>query len=338
VVELIASAALALILWYGGGRILNGMMSFGVLVAFIQYTQRFFRPIRDLSEKYNILQQAMAAAERIFALLDVRPAIKAPAQPARLADTRPSIAFERVSFAYNERDWVLEDVSFHVPAGKTVAVVGATGAGKSTLANLVLRFYDVQAGCVRVGGQDVRELDPRQLRRRIGLVQQDVFLFSGSVSRNIRLGESIADERVEQAASAVKAGRFVEAIGGFQADVRERGNRFSTGQKQLVALARCLAFDPDIFILDEATSSVDTLTEGLIQEAIQTLAKGRTSLVIAHRLATVMSADRIVVLHRGQVREQGTHEELLARGGLYRRLCELQFGLSELGSAAGGRA
>jgi len=338
VVELIAASALAMTLWYGGGRIVAGAMSFGVLVAFIQYTQRFFNPIRDLSEKYNILQQSMAAAERIFGLLDEQATTTAPSVPERLGADKPAVEFDHVWFAYKGRDWVLKDLSFSIPAGKTVAVVGATGAGKSTLANLVLRLYDVQEGRVCVGGIDVRRLVPQELRRRVGYVQQDVFLFSGSVADNIRLGEDISDDKVRAAAAAVRAEGFIEALGGYGAEVRERGNALSTGQKQLIALARCLAFDPDLFILDEATSSVDTLTEALIQDAVATLARGRTSLVIAHRLATVVCADHIVVLHKGTVHEQGTHEQLLARGGLYRRLCELQFGLEELTRAAeGGR-
>jgi ATP-binding cassette subfamily B multidrug efflux pump len=326
-VDLITSAGLGLLLWSGGERVMAGAMSAGALIAFFQYAQRFYQPLADLSEKYNILQGAMASSERIFSLLDTGIAIASPAEG--YAPQRPagSIAFEDVRFSYVPGEPVLKGISFAVQPGETLAVVGHTGAGKSTLANLLLRFYDVDSGSVKVDGIDVRDWDLPTLRRSIGMVLQDVFLFSGSVGGNIHLGEaSIDEEKMRWAAREVHALPFIESLpGGFDAEVRERGAGLSVGQKQLIAFARALAFDPRILILDEATSSIDTETEQLIQRALDRLLLGRTSLVIAHRLSTIQKADRILVLHKGEIREHGTHQELLALRGVYYRLYLLQY-------------
>jgi ABC-type multidrug transport system fused ATPase/permease subunit len=322
--EVISAGAVALIIWYGGGKVVQSRMSIGVLIAFLQYIQRFFWPIRELSEKYNILQSAMASSERIFELLDTPPERQGGAQGTGRLEGR--VAFRDVWFAYKDEDYVLKGVSFDVEPGHSVAVVGATGAGKSTLINLLGRFHEAQRGDVLVDGLDVKAWDARALRRRMGVVQQDVFMFSGTVARNIRLGEEIDEARVRRAAEDVNASRFIERLPkGYEEDVRERGNLLSTGQRQLLAFARALAFDPDILVLDEATSNIDTETEMLIQEAVGRLMKGRTSIVIAHRLSTIRNADRIVVLHHGEVREMGTHEELLAAQGIYYRLYQLQY-------------
>jgi ATP-binding cassette subfamily B protein len=328
-VELVTAVGLGLIIWYGGGQVMAGALSLGALVAFLQNAQRFYQPLSDLSEKYNILQGAMASSERIFRLLDRQPEIVSPPDGYRPPDGRVRGALELadVSFAYKDDETVIADVSFSVASGETVAVVGHTGAGKSTLANLLLRFYDVDRGAVRVDGVDVRRWDLAALRGAIGLVLQDVFLFSGTVGGNIRLGATAIDaERVRWAAREVSALSFIERLPeGFEAPVRERGAGLSVGQKQLIAFARALAFDPAILILDEATSSVDTETEQLIQRALERLLAGRTSLVIAHRLSTIQRADRILVMHKGRLREQGTHQELLARRGIYHRLYLLQY-------------
>lgn len=326
-VELITALGIGLILWYGGGQVLGGFLSVGSLVAFLQYAQRFYQPLADLSEKYNILQAAMASSERIFKLLDERIDIESPSDgydPDRVAG---AVEFDHVTFSYLDGEPVLEDISFRMAPGETVAVVGHTGAGKSTLTNLLLRFYDVDRGSVRLDGIDVREWQLRALRNSIAIVLQDVFLFSGNVGENIRLGERRIDtDKLRWAAKEVRALDFIEALpGGFDAPVRERGAGLSVGQKQLIAFARALAFDPKVLILDEATSSIDTETEQKIQVALDRLLVGRTSLVIAHRLSTIQKADRIVVLHRGRLREQGTHQELLARRGIYYRLYELQY-------------
>ena len=327
IVEFLGMLALAMLLAYGGFRVLEGTLTIGVVIAFFQYGLRFFRPIQDLSEKYNILQGAMAASERVFKLLDTPVQIRSAAQPARLKDGALDIEFDHVWFAYKDEDWVLRDVSFRIRGGETVAVVGHTGAGKTTLTNLLLRFYDVQRGAIRIGGVDVRDMQIEELRRNFGIVLQDPYLFTGTLADNIRLGtEGISDQQMEQATEQVNLLDFVRRLPeGFAQPVRERGNGYSTGQKQLISFARALAHDPRILILDEATSSVDTETEFLIRDALSKLVKNRTSIVIAHRLSTVQRADRIFVMHKGQLRENGTHQELLAQRGIYWKLYQLQY-------------
>ena len=341
-VEALGAVATALIIWYGGGRAVQATVELGALVAFIQYSQRFFKPISDLSEKFNILQSAMASSERIFALLDTPVEIASPAavvpatafSPASAvapaAARRPGggrIRFEQVWFAYREDDYVLRDVSFEVAPGERVGVVGATGAGKTTLINLLMRFYDVDRGRITIDGVDVREMPLPDLRRRFGLVLQDVYLFSGSVRDNIRLGhDAIGDAEVRAAARSVHADGFIERLpSGLDSEVGERGASLSVGQRQLLSFARALAFAPDVLLLDEATSSVDTDTERLVQDALRMLMAGRTTIAIAHRLSTVQDVDQILVLHKGELRESGTHQQLLARRGLYHTLYQLQY-------------
>jgi ATP-binding cassette subfamily B protein len=326
-VELITALGTGLILWYGGIRVMAGALSLGALVAFLQYAQRFYQPLADLSEKYNILQAAMAASERIFQLLDRDLEIVSPPSAFRPHRIRGQIEFENVTFSYNAGEPVLKDISFRLAPGELVAIVGHTGSGKSTLANLILRFYDIDEGAIRIDGVDVRKWDLSTLRGAVGMVLQDVFLFSGNVADNIRLGSERIDEaRLRWAASEVHALEFIERLpGGFSGIVRERGAGLSVGQKQLLAFARALAFDPTVLILDEATSSIDTETEQLIQLGLERLLAERTSLVIAHRLSTVQRADRILVLHRGELREMGSHAELLAQRGVYYRLHQLQY-------------
>ncbi len=368
VVEILSAIAIASIIWFGGNDVIRGVASIGVLVAFMQYAQRFFRPIQDLSEKYNILQSAMAAGERVFKLLDTKievtsPAItKQPQGPGR-------IEFEHVWFAYNfsgrdggeagvpvrpeaavtggragtpvsplttEPDWVLRDVSFVLEPNETIAVVGHTGAGKTTLISLLMRFYDVQRGAVRIDGVDIKEMNLDDLRNRFGVVLQDPFLFSGTVAGNIRLGTArIQDADVEQAAEDVNLADFIRTLpGGFKEEVRERGSTLSTGQKQLISFARALAHNPKILILDEATSSVDTETELRVRDALNRMVEGRTALIIAHRLSTIQRADKIIVMHKGQVREMGSHQQLLAQRGIYYKLYQLQYKDQEMPAGA----
>ena len=325
IMEWISAIAVALILWYGGGQAIQGWIQWGVLIAFLQYIPRFFWPILDISERYAILQMAMASSERIFELLDAEPESTGGEQaPERVSG---EIEFRDVWFAYEEEDWVLQDLSFHLQPGQSVALVGATGSGKTTIISLLCRFYDIQKGQIRVDGIDIRDWDVEALRRRISIVQQDVFLFAGDIAANIRLGDKqITDEQVSRAAHQVNADRFIDRLPDrFEHAVNERGSSLSAGQRQLLAFARALAFDPDLLILDEATSSVDTETEQWIQEAIAELMHARTSIVIAHRLSTIRSADKILVLHQGRLREEGTHDELLQKGGIYSRLHELQY-------------
>jgi ATP-binding cassette subfamily B protein len=324
-VELVETIGLALIVWYGGGQVLRGMLSIGTLIAFFQYAQRFYEPISDLSEKYNILQAAMAASERIFKTLDTPPRILD--EGTLEIDHFESIEFRDVCFAYNEPEWVLKNVSFSVKRGDRIALVGHTGAGKTTVTSLLLRFYEPQRGQILVNGIDIRKYTVASLRSLFAIVQQDFFLFTGSITQNISLGdESITPERVREAARRVQADRFIQRLqGGYDSEVKERGAGLSVGEKQLLSFARALAFNPPVLVLDEATSSIDTETEVLIQEAIQTLMTGRTSIVIAHRLSTIRSADTILVFHHGEIRERGTHEELMQQDGLYRKLYEIQY-------------
>jgi ATP-binding cassette subfamily B multidrug efflux pump len=385
VVEILSAVAVAAIVWFGGGHVIQGittstvaiyrtphfvglhlgptLTTLGVLVAFMQYAQRFFRPIQDLSDKYNILQGAMASSERIFKLLDTpvdieSPAItKKPEGPGRMefdhvwfhygvrgtaADTLGKAGGTAAHFVQDEQgsltdepDWVLRDVSFTIEPGETIAIVGHTGAGKTTLISLLLRFYDVQQGAIRIDGVDIREMDLNDLRRRFGVVLQDPFLFSGTVGGNIRLGsEWIADKDVEKAAEEVNLTDFIRSLpGGYGEEVRERGSTLSTGQKQLISFARALAHNPQILILDEATSSVDTETEFRVRDALSRMVEGRTSLVIAHRLSTVQRADKIIVMHKGKVREMGTHQQLLAQRGVYYKLYQLQYKDQEIPAA-----
>ncbi len=359
VVEVLSATAIACVIWFGGNGVLRGATTLGVLVAFIQYAQRFFRPIQDLSEKYNILQSAMASSERIFKLLDTpveitsRTVTKSPEGPGR-------IEFDHVWFAYrsvpreddrgrasspasrtaasptggdarpprsSDPDWVLRDVSFAIEPGETVAMVGHTGAGKTTIISLLMRFYDVQKGAIKIDGVDVKEMDLSDLRRRFGVVLQDPFLFSGTVASNIRLGtDGIGDQDVEKAAEDVNLADFIRTLpNGFKEEVRERGSTLSTGQKQLISFARALAHDPKILVLDEATSSVDTETEFRVRDALSRMVEGRTSVIIAHRLSTIQRADKIIVMHKGQVREMGSHQQLLAQRGIYYKLYQLQY-------------
>ena len=338
VIELIETIGIALIVWYGGGKVIQGTLSVGALIAFFQYSQRFYQPISDLSEKYNILQAAMAASERIFKLIDTP--VKIQDEGTLDVTDLQSIEFRNVWFAYNEPagasagesaavtpDWVLKDVSFRVERGERVALVGHTGAGKTTVTSLLLRFYEPQRGEILVNGVEIRKYRIESLRRLFAIVQQDFFLFTGNIADNISLGDpTISEERIRTAAARVQADPFISRLPeGYAAQVRERGAGLSVGEKQLLSFARALAFNPPVLILDEATSSIDTETELLIQDAIRTLLEGRTSIVIAHRLSTIRSADTILVFHHGEIRERGTHDELMQSEGLYRRLYEIQY-------------
>ena len=335
-VEIIGTLAVGLVLYYGGFRIESGQLTFGELVAFITLVDMFYRPIRDLSEKYNILQASMASSERIFGLLDTSPTVVSPPTPQRLPACLGRIEVENLWFAYHPGEWVLKNLSFTVEPGEKVAVVGATGAGKSSLISLLFRFYDYQKGALRLDGRDLKDLDIDELRSHLALVLQDVFIFSGDIAGNVRLrSPRIADEVVREALRRVGFDRFMRRFNDdIRAEIRERGATLSTGQKQLLSFARALAFDPRILILDEATSSVDTESERLIQEALDELMKGRTSIVVAHRLSTIEKADRILVLHHGELREVGGHEELLRRRGIYYKLYQLQYGRQAAGRPA----
>jgi len=362
VVEILSSIAIACVIWFGGNDVIRGASTIGILAAFIQYAQRFFRPIQDFSEKYNILQSAMASSERIFKLLDTPVEITSPAVTKK-PEGPGRIEFDHVWFAYRnipgdtgdgkngkgasragvdthtttEPDWVLRDVSFAIEPGETVAIVGHTGAGKTTIISLLMRFYDVQKGAIKIDGVNVKDMDLSDLRRRFGVVLQDPFLFTGTVEGNIRLGtQFITDEDVQQAAIDVNLADFIRTLPqGFKEEVRERGSTLSTGQKQLISFARALAHNPKILILDEATSSVDTETEFKVRDALSRMVEGRTSVVIAHRLSTVQRADKIIVMHKGVVREEGTHQQLLAQRGIYYKLYQLQYKDQEIPVGSG---
>ena len=332
-IEVCGSLALAVIIWHGGGQILQDTLTFGILFAFIQYSQRLFWPIRELSEKYTIFQNAMASSERIFDLMDTQPTIVNPTPAKELGTLNGEIEFRNVWFAYNAEDYVLRDVSFNVKAGEKVALVGHTGSGKTSIINLLCRFYDVNKGQVLIDGTDLREMELPDLRRAINIVQQNIFLFSGTIEKNINLDNpEISKEQTIAAAKEVHLDSYVQKMpDGYATEIREGGAGLSVGQKQLVAFARALASDPNILILDEATSSVDTETELIIQDALNRLMANRTSIVIAHRLSTIQNADKIIVMHRGEIQEMGTHNELLQQRGIYYRLYQLQYKGQEVG-------
>jgi ATP-binding cassette subfamily B multidrug efflux pump len=331
-VEAAGSVSIALLLWYGGGEVLHGVIGIGTVVAFKEYIHRFFVPLRDFSQKYAVMQSAMSSAERIFQLLDTPVSIDSPKNAVIPKPFRGKVVFDNVWFHYKADDPVLKGVSFRIEPGEKIAVVGATGSGKTTTIKLLNRFYDIHKGSIKVSGVDVRDWDLQALRRHIGVVLQDVFLFSGDIRTNLALGDrSVSMERIEKAARHANAESFIRRLpGGFDADVRERGSNFSGGQRQLLALARVLVFQPEILVMDEATSSVDTETEGLIQDALERVMRDRTCLLIAHRLSTIRNADRIIVLHHGEVREIGSHSALMEKQGIYHRLYQLQYQREEL--------
>jgi len=326
-VEIIGSLAITLILWYGGINVIREAVTFGSLVAFIQYARRFYRPIQDLSEKYNIMQSAMASSERIFKLLDEKEIINDAKTPIILTQRCCAIEFKNVWFAYKNEDYVLKDISFSVHQGEKIAIVGATGAGKTTIINLLARFYDVKKGEISIDGVDIRDISKESLRKNIGIVLQDVFLFSGNIRDNISLGDtSISEDKITDSSIRTNADKFISQMPeNYNEEIMERGSNFSTGQKQLIAFSRALAYDPQILVLDEATSNIDTETEILIQQALKTLMEGRTSIIIAHRLSTIQNADNIIVMHKGEIRERGNHQELIKKRGIYYKLYELQY-------------
>ncbi len=327
VIEFLFAIALSLLLWFGGGQYIRGVLEFGVLYAFISYIQMFFQPINDLTEKYNIMQSAMASSEKIFYLLDQKDTIPDPEEAMPFENIQGKITFENVWFAYNNEDWVLRDVSFTIEPGETVAFVGATGAGKTSIINLISRFYEIQKGRILIDDIPINQVKKDDLRQRIGVVLQDVFLFAGTIESNIRLNnKNISREIVKDIADYVNAGKFIDKLpDGYDEKVMERGSTLSAGQRQLLAFARALAFDPTILVLDEATASIDTETEALIQDALLKLIRGRTTIAIAHRLSTVQHANKIIVLHKGKIREMGNHQELLTKRGLYYQLYQLQY-------------
>lgn len=327
-VEVIASLAMALVIWYGGGRALMDQVSFGDLLAFVQYVRQFFRPIQGLSEKFNTLQSALASSERIFSVLDTPDKIMDPEEPRHLEDPDGRIEFDGVWFGYNKEETVLRDISFEVEPGQTIAIVGATGAGKTTIINLLLRYYDIKQGAIRLDGVDIRELTVENLRSHFALVLQDNALFSGSIMENITLGNpDISEEKVIETAREMEAHRFIEKLPGqYFYELNERGSSLSMGQRQLISFMRAMVYDPNILVLDEATSSVDSETEAIVNQVCDRLMKGRTSIAIAHRLSTIQGADKILVMHKGEIRERGTHKQLLTRKeGIYRKLYELQY-------------
>ncbi len=327
ILDMMANLAIAMVLWYGGARALEGEITMGVLFLFVSLVRRFFEPLMQLAEKFNIMQSSMASSERLFKLLDTPAEVVDPEQPKRLQNVKGDVEFKNVHFAYNEGEWVLKDVSFRVQPGQTVAFVGHTGAGKSSIINLLTRFYDVQQGEVLIDGVNVKDVTQADLRRAVGLVSQDVFMFTGDIQTNIRLGNNaITDEAVRKAAEAMEADRFIRTLPqGYAEPVVERGATLSVGQRQLISLARALAFDPAILVLDEPTASIDSETEAMIQRALKKLTEGRTTFIVAHRLSTIQHADQIIVMHKGRIRETGTHAELLEKQGLYYKLWRLQF-------------